>query len=132
MSHKPSKLERDVEILAAMGGEMNEYLRHEVLFWPLTQGNMPRLTLGGFFLRVHRLTALSLLLTPAEQNQVRQAMDEFAAASQLLLQVSAYPGLPGLSKGFQGLVDVGPFVSVIGKRGRAAQIRFATDMHNHG
>lgn len=82
MSHKPSKLERDVEILAAMGGEMNEYLRHEVLFWPLTQGNMPRLTLGGFFLRVHRLTALSLLLTPAEQNQVRQAMDEFAAASQ--------------------------------------------------
>ena len=82
MSHSPAKLERDVEILAAMSAEMKEYLRHEVMFWPLTQGNMPRLTLGGFFLRAHRLTTLTLLLTPAEQNRVRQAMAEFAAATQ--------------------------------------------------
>ena len=82
MDDKPSKLERDVDILAAMAAEMKDYLRHEVLFWPLSEGNMPRLTLGGFFLRAHRLQALSHLLTPEAQGRVKSAMAEFAAASQ--------------------------------------------------
>ena len=82
MDDKPSKLERDVDILAAMAAEMKEYLRHEVLFWPLSEGNMPRLTLGGFFLRAHRLQALSHLLTPEAQGRVNEAMAQFAAATQ--------------------------------------------------
>lgn len=77
MTLDDSKLSRDVTILAAMSMEMDEYCRHEVLFWPMAEGNMPRLTLGGYFLRQHRLTALNHLLTPAEQSKVAEAIERF-------------------------------------------------------
>jgi hypothetical protein len=77
MTNDETKLRRDVDILEAMSTEMDSYLRHEVMFWPMTQGDMPRLTLGGFFLRAHRLIALSALLTPDERSRVSLAMAQF-------------------------------------------------------
>lgn len=77
MTNDETKLKRDVDILEAMSAEMDSYLRHEVMFWPMSQGNMPRLTLGGFFLRAHRLTTLSTLLSPPEQIRVSLAMAQF-------------------------------------------------------
>ncbi len=77
MDNVEKKLEQDIDILVAMSAEMDSYLRHEVMFWPMTQSHMPRLTLGGFFLRAHRLTALSALLTPEDQTRVALALAQF-------------------------------------------------------
>lgn len=82
MTPDDPKLSRDVAILAAMSAEMDDYFRHEVLFWPMAEGNMPRLTLGGYFLRQHRLTALNNLLTPAEQRKVAEAIAQFTEVTK--------------------------------------------------
>lgn len=82
MATENQKLSRDVDVLEAMAAEMASYLDSDVLFWPLT-GSLPRLTLGGYLLREHRLLALRNLLSEAEQarveaavTQVNQALDE--------------------------------------------------------
>ncbi len=76
------KLSRDVDVLEAMAAEMETYLDSDVLFWPLS-GSLPRLTLGGYLMREHRLLALRDLLSEEEQarveaavTQVNQALDE--------------------------------------------------------
>jgi hypothetical protein len=82
MTTGTGKLARDVDILEAMAAEMATYLDSDVLFWPLTS-NLPRLTLGGYLMREHRLLALRDLLSDAGQSrveaavtQVNQALDE--------------------------------------------------------
>src|SRR5688500_2426298 len=61
MAHAAARLSEDLEVLEAMAAEMNEYLKSEVLFWPMRQGNLPRLTIGGYLMREHRLRALAEL-----------------------------------------------------------------------
>lgn len=74
------RLTQDVAALSAMAAQMAEYLDSEVLFWPLGQGNLPMLTLGGYLLREHRLLGLSQLLPPAQQTQVDAAVFQFNQA----------------------------------------------------
>lgn len=74
------KLERDLEIMEAMAAEMDDYLRSDVLFWPLGEGDLPRLTLGGYLMRQHRLLALRDLLDLDEQERLHEAIQEFQAA----------------------------------------------------
>lgn len=74
------RLAQDVAALAAMAGQMAEYLDSEILFWPLGRGNMPMLTLGGYLLREHRLLALPGLLTPEQRTQVDAAVFQFNQA----------------------------------------------------
>lgn len=75
--------ERDLRILTAMAGELEPYLIEDELFWPISgpvRGGMPRLTVGGFLLRVHRLAALRHSLNDQQQATFDRAQDQFRAA----------------------------------------------------
>ncbi|MCB9421578.1 MAG: hypothetical protein H6667_17365 [Ardenticatenaceae bacterium] len=80
MLDEVGKLAQDVTILAEMAGEMEEYLRSDVLFWQLMKGGLPKLTLGGYLMRQHRLLALPKLLTDEEQAVVDTAVAQFNRA----------------------------------------------------
>ena len=74
MSEGIEKLQRDLVILEAMVTEMADYLRSEVLFWPMVSGGMPKLTLGGYLIRQHRLQGLVDLLSESEQERLDSAV----------------------------------------------------------
>jgi hypothetical protein len=74
------KLSRDLAVLEAMAGEMEEYLNSEVLFWQIMKGGVPKLTLGGYLMREHRLLALFDLLDEPEQARLNQAVNRFNQA----------------------------------------------------
>lgn len=74
------KLQRDLVALEAMAAEMDEYLNSDVLFWPMGQGNLPRLTLGGYLMRQHRLLGLRDLLSMQEQDRLHKAINEYHEA----------------------------------------------------
>ncbi|GAB4278792.1 MAG: hypothetical protein Kow0080_30640 [Candidatus Promineifilaceae bacterium] len=80
MSHNVGKLQQDVTILAAMAAEMDVYLDSEVLFWPMAALSVPRLTLGGYLMRQHRLLALKGLLSAEEQVRVDETVAAFNTA----------------------------------------------------
>ncbi len=75
-----AKLKQDLVILETMAGETAEYLQSDVLFWPLQGANLPRLTLGAYLLRRHRLFALQELLDEDERRRLSAAVQEFQAA----------------------------------------------------
>jgi hypothetical protein len=66
--------------MAAMASHMAEYLDSDVLFWPLPRADMPKLTLGGYLLREHRLLALAELLSPEQRAQTDAAVFQFNQA----------------------------------------------------
>lgn len=74
------KLQRDLDILQAMASEMDEYLKSDVLFWPMKQGDLPRLTLGGYLMRQHRLLGLRDLLTMQQQDRLHKAINQYHQA----------------------------------------------------
>lgn len=75
-----TKLQRDLEILAAMSDEMTDYLDSDVLFWPMLTSGMPKLTLGGYLMRQFRLLAFGDLLDAADQQQLSQVVSRFNQA----------------------------------------------------
>lgn len=80
MSEATNKLKQDIIILEAMVVEIEEYLMSDVLFWPLMKSSLPRLTLGGYLMRQHRLAALGELLDEDEEQRLQEAMDQFNEA----------------------------------------------------
>ncbi len=80
MNDGVQKLEQDVTILAAMAGQMEDYLKSDVLFWKMGQARMPMLTLGGYLMRQYRLLTLSDLLSEAKQGDLETAVIQFNAA----------------------------------------------------
>lgn len=80
MTESVEKLKQDLHIAEAMAAEMDDYLRSQVLFWPLSQANLPRLTIGGYLMRQHRLLTLGHLLNDAEIAQRDAAVAEFNQA----------------------------------------------------
>ncbi len=56
------KLTVDLRVLEEMAAQLPAYLNSEVMFWNLHTFDMPMLTLGGCFMRQHRLLALADLL----------------------------------------------------------------------
>lgn len=76
-SESAKKLKRDLTILAAMASEIDSYLRSDVLFWPMATPNMPKLTLGGYLMRQHRLLALPNLLDASDQTVLNAAIAQF-------------------------------------------------------
>ncbi len=80
MLDESEKLAKDVMILAAMAAEMDEYLKSDVLFWQMMKGGLPKLTLGGYLMRQHRLLALPALLSAEEQAMVDTAVTQFNQA----------------------------------------------------
>jgi len=63
------KLTDDLAIIEAMAALMPAYVASDSLFWNVGVGGMPTLTLGGYFMRQHRLLALVDLL--ADDDAVR-------------------------------------------------------------
>ena len=80
MSEAIKKLKRDLAILEVMAAEMDEYLINTSLFWPLPDTSMPRLTLGGYLMRQHRLVRLRDLLGEDEQARLDQAISQYNQA----------------------------------------------------
>ncbi|MCB8980905.1 MAG: hypothetical protein H6657_26155 [Ardenticatenaceae bacterium] len=80
MTSSEEKLAQDLEILQVMADQMDDYVRSETLFWPMGYSDMPMLTLGGYWLRQHRLTALRALLTSEQQSQLDAAVQTFNTA----------------------------------------------------
>lgn len=80
MSDGIEKLREDLEILEEMAAEMDSYLKSEVLFWPMAKGGMPRLTLGGYLMRQHRLVELKGLLSDEEKARLDAAVEQFNGA----------------------------------------------------
>ena len=65
------KLTQDFNIFLAMGDELNDYLLTDTLFRTMTDPGLPKLTLGGYLMRQHRLAALANThLTPTQQTQL--------------------------------------------------------------
>ncbi len=80
MTEAVKKLKRDLKILEAMAADMSDYLISQPLFWPLSDTSMPRLTLGGYLMRQHRLTGLRNLLEPEDQVRLDKAINVFNEA----------------------------------------------------
>lgn len=80
MTEAEEKLAQDVRVLSAMADEMETYLDSDVLFWQMLEGGMPKLTLGGYLMRQHRLLALYDSLTAEQQAQVDEAVAKFNKA----------------------------------------------------
>ncbi|MBK7893331.1 MAG: hypothetical protein IPJ90_00185 [Anaerolineaceae bacterium] len=74
------KLTHDLAILQEMASQMADYLKSETLFWPMGHSDMPKLTLGGYWLRQHRLTALHTLLDGDQQAQLAAVVKLFETA----------------------------------------------------
>ena len=74
------KLRKDLKIIEAMAAEMDDYLCNETMFWPLGDSSLPRLTLGGYLMRQHRLSALRQLLDENEQEGLDRAIATFNEA----------------------------------------------------
>lgn len=80
VSEESDKLRQDLKILEAMAAEMDEYLRNGNLFWPLSDSSLPRLTLGGYLMRQHRLLALRHQLSDTDQERLAAAVAQFDEA----------------------------------------------------
>jgi hypothetical protein len=80
VSAEVGKLGQDLTILEAMAAEMDSYLRNDNLFWPLGDSSLPRLTLGGYLLRQHRLVALRRQLDQADRDRLDAAEAQFSEA----------------------------------------------------
>lgn len=80
MSDSQEKLRNDLIILEAMANEMDDYLKSEVLFWPLSDPSMARLTVGAYLMRQHRLVALRHLLDEDGQKRLDASLARFNQA----------------------------------------------------
>ena len=74
------KLTVDLEIMEAMAALMPAYIASDGLFWNIGVGGMPTLTLGGYFMRQHRLLALADLLSDSERVRLQTAVSTISEA----------------------------------------------------
>jgi hypothetical protein len=73
-------LARDVSVLEKMAADMEAYLSSECTHWVLGNGGLPRLTLGGYLMRQHRLLVLCKTLCVEDQRRMSQAVELFNKA----------------------------------------------------
>src|ERR1041385_1628007 len=64
----------DVRTVSEMAEGLVPYVYEQELYGPMPP-NMPRLTLGGLLIRLHRLNALYNLLSPDQQAKVKTAQE---------------------------------------------------------
>jgi hypothetical protein len=74
-------LERDLHIVEAITADLKDYLLSDSLYWTLREPGsfaypLPKGTLGGLLFRLHRLEALSHLLSPEQRHRVTEAAAE--------------------------------------------------------
>ncbi|MDX1688071.1 MAG: hypothetical protein R3248_08820 [Candidatus Promineifilaceae bacterium] len=74
------KLKQDLEVLEEMAGLIDEYLRSDVLFYPTSRTDLPKVTLGGYLMRQYRLLQLRDLLDMEEQSRLHDAIGQYNSA----------------------------------------------------
>ena len=75
-----AKLKQDLVVLEVMAGLMDEYLRSDVLFYPTSRADLPKVTLGGYLMRQHRLLQLRDLLDMHEQSRLHESISQYNSA----------------------------------------------------
>ncbi len=79
-SQAAPKLQEDLNVLEAMAVAMPRYLSSDVLYYPLPQDNFPRLTMGGYLVRAHRLRTLRPKLNQQSQERLFTTQERFQSA----------------------------------------------------
>lgn len=67
----------DLRILESMAADMAGYLDSDVTGWIIPRANMPKLTIGGYLMREHRLSALSGELNVVDKPRLTTAIQTF-------------------------------------------------------
>ncbi len=67
---------RELKILSSMVAHLTPYLYEDELFGHISN-NLPKLTIGGLLLRLHRLEGLAQTLSSGQRQEVQQARDHF-------------------------------------------------------
>ncbi|MEP7288831.1 MAG: hypothetical protein ABI947_24020 [Chloroflexota bacterium] len=71
-------LDRDLRTAKEMAAGLTPYIYEDELYG-LMPGDLPKLTVGGLMMRLHRLTAISGELSPAQQEVLRTAQEKLDA-----------------------------------------------------
>lgn len=74
------KLKQDLVVMEVMAGVVDDYLRSDVLFYPTSRPDLPKVTLGGYLMRQHRLLQLRDLLDMEEQTRLHEAIGHYNGA----------------------------------------------------
>jgi len=78
LSNGKESLASDLIIIEDIAAEMPEYLRSSLLFWPRVSNKLVQPSIGGFWVRQHRLQRLKeKLLTASEQQRLARAIQSF-------------------------------------------------------
>jgi hypothetical protein len=70
-------LQNDIGVLERMVAEMEDYLKSECTHWVMGDRELPRLTLGGYLMREHRLLFLCKDLQVVDQQRLQRAVTQF-------------------------------------------------------
>ena len=77
MSKEYTTVLHDLMILEEMASNMEAYLDHDTLNWTIPRVNMPKLTIGGYLMRQHRLKILAEQLEPQDQTRLKVAIQTY-------------------------------------------------------
>ena len=69
-------LSKDIRIVEAMAARLTPYIYENELYGPMP-GDLPRLTVGGLLMRLHRLAAVADLLSPQQHDLLNAAQQQF-------------------------------------------------------
>jgi hypothetical protein len=68
-------LDRDVRTVEAMAARLKPYVYENELYG-LMPGDLPKLTVGGLLMRIHRLSAIAGTLSPKQQEVLKTAQEQ--------------------------------------------------------
>lgn len=71
-----SSITKDLDIMQAMLGEMAGYLKRDAVYGPMPS-SMPKLTIGAYLMRQHRLRALAANLDQPDYERLHQLTTQF-------------------------------------------------------
>ncbi|MDX1415220.1 MAG: hypothetical protein R3293_13575 [Candidatus Promineifilaceae bacterium] len=80
MNDENTLILHDLIILEEMASNMELYLDSNAVDWTIPRVNMPKLTIGGYLMRQHRLTTLETRLEAEQQTRLRSAIKQFDGA----------------------------------------------------
>jgi hypothetical protein len=74
-------LDRDVRTAEAMASRLTPYIYEDEVYGSMP-GDLPKLTLGGLLMRLHRLSAVANLLAPQQQAALQKAQADLDKVRQ--------------------------------------------------
>lgn len=80
MNNEQITLQHDLMVMEEMAANMEAYLISDAKEWTIPRVNMPKLTIGGYLMRQHRLLALEERLDEEGRARLHAAIKQFDAA----------------------------------------------------